>query len=107
MSMHQLRTQSGQYRHVELINNGGTVENIRLYRHSGDHDEGNEDSWFVEADVRFTNQEGDKFLHPFHMRCHEQHGRPKAGVAALAGKILLAGTINMKHWRCSNVTERY
>lgn len=107
MSKHLLSTIQGDYKQVELTNNGGVVQNVSIWRHAGDSEQEITDSWFVEAMVSFVNSDGDKFCHPFHLRCHDYHGRPKAQVALLAAKILEAGVINMKHWRCGNITDRY
>ena len=107
MSMHLLSTLQGEYRMVELTNNSGLVQNVSVWRHAGDSEDGNEDSWFVEAEVRFSNEKGERFEHPFHLRRFEQHGMPKEEAAELAGRVLLAGKIDMKHWSCSNVSSRY
>jgi hypothetical protein len=84
---------------VDLHNGDAIVDSVQLYRHAGDHDAGNEDSWFVIANVKVEGHEGGRAIIGMTHRSHLQHGETKDKACALAMRVLRAGSIKLKLWK--------
>jgi hypothetical protein len=72
------------------------VLHLSIHRHAGDHDAGNQDSWFINVVAEGTSTEGNKC--PLMFILKGDHGWTKEVCAGLAGRILLVGEIDLKHW---------
>jgi len=97
--MEQLLNLYGSYEMVEV--NTGIVKcnTATIWRHAGDHKDGNQDSWFPEVQVRLTSCEGHAVDVTAHMYAHDDHGITRAKCLALIHNILAKGEINLKYWR--------
>lgn len=97
----QMTTVRGNLAMVEMDKGSAQVLHASLYRHAGDHDAGNEDSWSVQVKARIVD-EGNTVEDLFSLKSHMQHGIVKAAAASLAAMILCKGEIDLRLWNACN-----
>ena len=99
MAKKQLFTVSDNLEMAEV--NKGTVRvlSVSLYRHAGDHDAGIEDSWFTNVLAELKGHEGSRIEERFTFRSMCGHGKPKEFCGNVAKNVLMAGELNLKHWK--------
>lgn len=84
---------------VDLGNGSATVASVQINKHAGDYDAGDQDSWFVIANVKVVGHRGGTAVIGMTHRSHLQHGETKDLASALALRVLRAGTIELKLWK--------
>ena len=101
MSYVQLLTQRDC---AEMFSRQGTarVVSVDYFRHAGDHDNGEQDSWFIQAYVALNSANGVGIVTPVSLRSTSQHGISIDRVIPLITAIEAQGFINLHLWNFSN-----
>lgn len=98
MSKEQLYTINGNLEMAEVNNGTVPVDCVRMYRHAGDHDAGNDDSWFINVVAKLEGSDGGTILERFTLKMFLDHGKPKEFCGNVAKNILMAGEIDLSLW---------
>ena len=81
------------------------VKEVKILRHAGDMDDGDDDSWFIEClvSVKEWNKSDPKVGYiRVAQKFTTNHGISKVRVERLANQIKAKGTLNLVHWWYSN-----
>ena len=96
----QLEVTTGGYKTFKEVTSV-EVHGINIYRHAGDSALGNDDSWFVIADVciKATFDDGTHAANcRMHLKSAAQHGMSLPTTENLALRILRKRTIDLNLW---------
>lgn len=71
---------------------------VHIWRHAGDMDSGNTNSWFPEVTVRVLGSDKEPVEVKVTLNATRKHGFTREQAHKLGGQILTKGKINLKLW---------
>jgi hypothetical protein len=98
-TLKQLTTALGGLDMVEVAKGVVPVDCVRIYRHSGDHTAGIQDSWYVNVTARLTGLGGCTVYEGFTLKIMLEHGKPMQFCGNVAKNVLMKGEIDLKYWK--------
>jgi len=89
---------------VEMFDRSQTakVNTVQVFRHAGDFDEGNKDSYFIEAYATIVSLNGNELSTPLSLKWLSEHGNELESVERLVKRIQSKALINTDMWNFTN-----